>query len=153
MRQIDDVIYPNTGETRCNSTAIRQAARHMTRFYDATLARTGLRGTQYTTLLYLSRHGPMTIGRLAEAMVMDRTTVGHLVKPLERDGLLRIDPDPNDRRSRRISVTKNGMRRVRDGFAAWEKAQNVFEASFGAENAQRMRQMMAAVVATELPPG
>jgi DNA-binding MarR family transcriptional regulator len=153
MRQIDDFIYPNTGETRCNSTAIRQAARHMTRFYDAALARTGLRGTQYTTLLYLSRHGPMTIGRLAEAMVMDRTTVGHLVKPLERDGLLRIDPDPNDRRSRRISVTENGMGRVRDGFAAWEKAQNVFEASFGAENAQRMRQMMAAVVATELPLG
>jgi DNA-binding MarR family transcriptional regulator len=90
---------------------------------------------------------------LAEAMVMDRTTVGHLVKPLERDGLLRIDPDPNDRRSRRISVTENGMGRVRDGFAAWEKAQNVFEASFGAENAQRMRQMMAAVVATELPLG
>jgi hypothetical protein len=45
------------------------------------------------------------------------------------------------------------MGRVRDGFAAWEKAQNVFEASFGAENAQRMRQMMAAVVATELPLG
>ncbi len=151
MLQLDDVIYPQTGETRCNATAIRQAARHITRFYDAALAGTGLRGTQYTTLLFLSRQGPMTIGRLAEAMVMDRTTVGHLVKPLERDGLLHIAPDPNDRRSRQISVTDDGQQRVRDGFAAWEQAQRVFEAGFGTENAQRMRKMMAAIVATELP--
>ncbi|MEC3947969.1 MarR family winged helix-turn-helix transcriptional regulator [Sphingobium sp. HWE2-09] len=151
MPQFDDVTYPQTGETRCNSTAIRQAARHMTRFYDAALAGTGLRGTQYTTLLFLSRQGPMPVGRLAEAMVMDRTTVGHLVKPLERDGLLRIAPDPHDRRSRTVTVTEEGMRRVRDGYAAWEKAQGVFEANFGTENAQQMRKIMAAVVATQLP--
>ena len=151
MKSTEDVIYPQTGIARCNSTAIRQAARHLTRFYDTALAGTGLRGTQYTTLLYLSRQGPMTIGGLAEAMVMDRTTVGHLVKPLERDGLVRIDPDPADRRSRRISVTETGLARVRDGYAAWGKAQSVFEACFGVENAERMRETMAAVVATELP--
>lgn len=38
MRMTDEAIYPHTGETRCNSTAIRQAARHMTRFYDAAMA-------------------------------------------------------------------------------------------------------------------
>ncbi|MBB3349731.1 MarR family winged helix-turn-helix transcriptional regulator [Sphingomonas sp. BK069] len=123
----------------------------MTRFYDNALAGTGLRGTQYTTLLYLARHGPMSIGRLADAMVMDRTTAGHLVKPLERDGLLRISPDPDDRRSRIISVTEPGFSRVRDGYAAWEKAQAAFEASFGVENARQMRETMSAVIATELP--
>ncbi|MRH98871.1 MarR family winged helix-turn-helix transcriptional regulator [Agrobacterium tumefaciens] len=151
MREIEEITYPHVGETRCNATAIRQAARHMTRFYDAAMAAIGLRGTQYTTLLYLSRQGPMTIGSLADAMVMDRTTVGHLVKPLERDGLLRIDSDPEDRRSRLVSVTEEGMQRVRDGYAAWEKAQEVFEASFGAEKAEGMRRTMAAVVATRLP--
>ncbi|MEC3947693.1 MarR family winged helix-turn-helix transcriptional regulator [Sphingobium sp. HWE2-09] len=110
-----------------------------------------MRGTQYTTLLFLSRQGLMTIGQLAEAMVMDRTTVGHLVKPLERDGLLRITPDPNDRRSRQICVTTDGHKRLRDGFAAWEQAQRVFEAGFGTENAEQMRKTMAKVVATELP--
>ena len=147
-----EVIYPHTGETTCNSTAIRQAARHMTRFYDAAMAGVGLRGTQYTTLLYLSRQDPLTIGALAEAMVMDRTTVGHLVKPLERDGLVRIDPDPNDGRSRRISVTKAGMKLVREGYAAWQKAQSIFEAKFGSDNARAMRRTMAEVVGTELTP-
>ncbi len=153
MRHSDDVIYPQTDGTRCNSTAIRQAARHMTRFYDAAMADVGLRGTQYTTLLYLSRQGAMTIGALAEALVMDRTTVGHLVKPLERDGLVCIMPDPDDRRSRQVSLTDAGVQRVRDGFAAWEKAQTIFETRFGADNARQMRQTMAAVVATELTFG
>jgi len=150
MREMVEVIYPYTGGTTCNSTAIRQAARHMTRFYDAAMAGVGLRGTQYTTLLFLSRQESLTIGALAEAMVMDRTTVGHLVKPLERDGLVRIDPDPNDRRSRRISVTETGMDLVREGFAAWQNAQSVFEAKFGSENARAMRRIMSEVVETEL---
>ena len=34
----------------CNCLAIRQAARHVTQFYDQLLARSGLRTTQYSIL-------------------------------------------------------------------------------------------------------
>ena len=147
-----EVLYPYTGESVCNCTAIRQAARHMTRFYDACLAEVGLRGTQYTILLYLSRQGAITIGALADAMVMDRTTVGHAIKPLERDRLVSIDVDPADRRSRLIDLTEDGAQKVEDGHAAWTRAQHVFEARFGESAAQSMRKTMADVVATELGP-
>ncbi len=149
---MEEALYPWSGETVCNCTAVRQAARHMTRFYDTCLAEVGLRGTQYTILLYLSRQGPTTVGALAEAMVMDRTTVGHAIKPLERDDLMSIDVDPADRRSRLITLTEEGFKKVEEGYAAWTKAQRVFEARFGETAAANLRKTMAQVVGTELGP-
>src|SRR5690242_14052443 len=53
----------------CNCLALRQAARHVTQFYDQYLASTGLRTTQFSILAKLRRLGPMTINRLAAEMV------------------------------------------------------------------------------------
>ena len=145
-----DTLDPAGRETACNCTALRKAARHLTRFYDACLATVGLRGTQYAILLYLSRQGVVPVGALAEAMVMDRTTVGHAIKPLERDHLVSIDVDPADRRSRLISLTEDGVRKVDDGRQAWNRAQKVFEARFGEGAARDMRKTMADIAGLEL---
>jgi DNA-binding MarR family transcriptional regulator len=145
-----EAVYPDSRETVCNCTALRKAARHLTRFYDACLAEVGLRGTQYAILLYLSRQRAIPVGALADAMVMDRTTVGHTIKPLERDHLVSIDVDPSDRRSRLISLTEQGARRVEDGRRAWNKAQRIFETSFGEGAARDMRKTMADVAGLEL---
>src|SRR5260370_428682 len=80
----------------CNCFAVRAAARHVTQSYDQFLAPTGLRTTQFSILAKLKRKGPLTINALAEDMVMDRTTLGRTILPLERDGLmtaLGIPPD------------------------------------------------------------
>src|SRR5207253_1239800 len=74
----------------CNCLALRQAARHVTQFYDQCLAPTGLRTTQFSILAKLKRLGPMTINALARELVMDRTTLGRTMLPLQRDGLIRI---------------------------------------------------------------
>ena len=125
----------------------------MARFYDACLAETGLGGAQYVMLLYLSRRGAVSVNELAEAMVMDRTTVAHSVKPLERDGLVAVKINPSDRRERLITLTETGSKRVEDGFQLWQKAQKIFESKFGSEKALRMRQIMGDVVRTELLDG
>ena len=49
----------------CNCLAIRQAARHVTQFYDQLFAPVGLRATQFAILSRLRREGPMTINALA----------------------------------------------------------------------------------------
>jgi DNA-binding MarR family transcriptional regulator len=72
---------------QCNCLALRQAARHVTQFYDQYLASTGLRTTQFSILAKLHGLGPMTINALARELVMDRTTLGRTMLPLERDGL------------------------------------------------------------------
>jgi DNA-binding MarR family transcriptional regulator len=75
----------------CNCLAVRQAARHITQFYDQFLAASWLRTTQFSILAKLRRLGPMTINVLAADLVMDRTTLGRNILPLERDGLIAVE--------------------------------------------------------------
>jgi DNA-binding MarR family transcriptional regulator len=134
----------------CNCAAMRQAARHVTRYYDGCLAGIGLRITQYVILSRLGRGGAMTMAQLAATMAMDRSTLGHNLRPLERDGLVAIAPDAADRRARAVTLTEAGRRKVADAQDAWHRAQAGFEAKFGAERARALRAMMAEIVAVDL---
>lgn len=123
---------------RCNFVALRQAARKTTQLYDDALAPTGLRVTQYSILSELRRRPGTTISELAEAMVMDRATLGHNLRPLERDGLIRIDV-AQDRRARVIVLTDAGLARFQDAKPFWACAQRVFETELGSDFAERLR--------------
>ena len=112
---------PNPAE--CNLLAIRQAARHVTQFYDQHLVPTGLRATQFGILAKIERQGPITINALAADLVMDRTTLGRNIRPLERDGLIAIEPGASDRRSKEIRLTKKGEHRFRAALRGWREAQ------------------------------
>src|ERR1700676_4559507 len=96
------IADPRPRPDECNCLAIRQAARHVTQFYDQLLAPSGLRTTQYSILGRLQRRGPMPINALAAELVMDRTTLGRNILPLERDGLIEIGTAPSDRRRREV---------------------------------------------------
>lgn len=134
----------------CNCLAIRKAARHVSQFYDRHLAPTGLRTTQFSILARLQRRGPSTINALAAEMVMDRTTMGRNLGPLERDGLIAMRVDPRDRRGRLLTVTDAGAARIALGREHWAAAQREFAEVFGAERAEALRQMLATLVATDL---
>ncbi|KDM66079.1 MarR family winged helix-turn-helix transcriptional regulator [Acidiphilium sp. JA12-A1] len=134
----------------CNCTKLRRAARHVSRFYDVQLAASGLRVTQYAILGLLKHRGPKSMLELAALMTMDRATIGHNLRPLERDGLVKIEVGPNDRRVRMVSVTQAGLERVALGRPGWDRAQAEFEAEFGAHNTTAMREMMDRVVACDL---
>jgi DNA-binding MarR family transcriptional regulator len=97
----------------CTCLAVRQAARHISQFYDQRLAAAGLRTTQYSILGKLRRLGPMTINALADELVMDRTTLGRNILPLEREGLISVAPGRADRRSKELRLTEVGIERLR----------------------------------------
>ena len=136
----------------CMCLAVRQAARHVTASYDQFLAPAGLRTTQFSVLAKLKRQGPITINALAADMVMDRTTLGRNILPLERDGLIRIEPLPSDRRSKALHLTKAGEKRFEAARTGWVKAQARFESEFGAKRTAELRELLRAVVASELGP-
>ena len=138
---------------RDNCARIRRAARNVTRFYDACLAPVGITASQFTLLGYLKHQGPMRISPLAEILAMDRTTLGHNLRPLERDGLLEIVRSDEDRRARLVTITADGLDRIKKGRRFWDQAQRIFECAFGASKAAEMRGMMdaAADVQLELP--
>src|SRR6266566_9167196 len=109
--QWKDSTMPSAGRPtspECICLAVRQAARHVTQFYDQLLAPSGLRTTQFSLLGRLQRSGPMPINVLAAALVMDRTTLGRNILPLERDGLIEIGASPRDRCRREVRLTPAG---------------------------------------------
>ena len=140
------------GPENCNCLAVRQAARHITQFYDQLLAPSGVRTTQFSILAKLRRLGPMTINALAAEMVMDRTTLGRNILPLERDGLVAVEQGSRDRRSKELRLTQAGEARFRAGMKGWLEAQRQFEKAFGAERTADMRALLHAVAATDLGP-
>ena len=134
----------------CNCLALRQAARHVTQFYDQHLVPTGVRTTQFSILAKLKRSGPMTINALAEQMVMDRTTLGRNIQLLERAGLISIRQGRADRRSKEVHLTDAGEVTFRAAAKAWAEAQARFEGVFGGERATDLRELMRAVTTSEL---
>ena len=131
----------------CHCQALRQAARRVTALYDAAMAPFGLRISQYAILSRLQVGGPRGIQALAAELVMDRTTLGRNIRPLERDGLLAAIPDPADRRARLLTVTAAGAALIRRAAPAWQAAQAQYEAQYGAAQAVALRSALAAVVA------
>ena len=137
----------------CNCLALRQAARHLTQFYDRFLASTGLRTTQFSILAKLHRLGPMTINALARELVMDRTTLGRTMLPLEREGLIAIEDSAVDRRSKELRLTRKGGERLRAAFKPWREAQSQFARIFGEERADKLRSELRALASSELATG
>ena len=134
----------------CNCLALREASRHVSQFYDQFLAAAGLRTSQFSILAKLRRLGPMTINALAKELVMDRTTLGRNVLPLEREGLIAIVKGSADRRSKELRLTEAGLARLRLAGKGWSEAQARFEAAFGGKRAAELRDLLHAVSATEL---
>ena len=133
----------------CNCLAIRQAARHVTQFYDQLFAPVGLRATQFAILNRLRRDGPMTINALAGALVLDRTTLGRNILPLERDGLIEIVLSPADRRRRELRLSDAGADKLRRASERWRVAQTRFDSVFGSERAAALRGLLREVVASD----
>jgi DNA-binding MarR family transcriptional regulator len=123
----------------CNCFAVRSAARHVTQFYDQFLVPSGLRTTQFSILARLKRLGPLTINALAREMVMDRTTLGRNILPLERDGLIRVEATASDRRAKELHLTKAGEKRLQAARKGWAAAQARFETTFGPQRAAELR--------------
>jgi DNA-binding MarR family transcriptional regulator len=129
----------------CNCLALRQATRRVTQLYDEALAPTGLGLNQYSILARLKRAGPSTIQDLARLLVMDRSTLGHLLRPLEERGLIRLAPSRHDRRSRVMALTSAGKALVASGRPLWASAQRRFEKTVGGEVAQNLRTVLKRV--------
>jgi DNA-binding MarR family transcriptional regulator len=137
-------LPPNPNE--CNCLALRQAARHISQIYDRHLATEGLRGTQYSILAKLGRLGPLSINALAQALIMDRTTLGRAIRPLQRERLLTIAAG-EDGRTRSLRLTAAGEARLKAAASRWREAQKEFETAFGAGQAADLRATLRRLIA------
>ena len=80
---------------------------------------------------------------------MDRGALTHNLKPLQRDGLVKISVDPQDRRNRLIALTAHGRARLAESDALWARAQRGFEASFGVAKSASLRKALEYLVSDD----
>src|ERR1700676_4640913 len=138
-----------SSSTRCNCTALREAARYVTQLYDRHLTAAGLSSTQFSILTRLKELGPTMINALAQALVMDRTTVGRNILPLQRRRLIVVRRGESDARRKELHLTKAGLARLEAGFDGWATAQAQFEGTVGKERASQLRDLLRVVVGTD----
>jgi len=141
----------------CNCTAMRKASRRVSQMYDAALAPAGLRATQFAVLSEIDRRAddPPTMRELADAMVMDRSTLGQNLRPLERDRLLAWEPSDADRRRKLVVLTAKGRAKRMQARSLWRAAQERFESTIGAAESASLRTILLGIAANRelISPG
>ena len=130
----------------CNGLALRKAVRRVGQLYDAVLAPSGLRASQRSLLVHVGRGRAPTLTALAQALVLDRSALARNLKPLEREGLVEVFVDAEDRRVRRVRLTSSGKARLARSHRLWQQAQARFEAAYGPERSAALRLALAELV-------
>ena len=124
--------------SRCTCAVLRGAARRLSRRYDAALAPLGLSLNQYSILARLARLRTADLGTLAELLVMDRSTLGHLIRPLTAKVWIRTLGDPRDRRRTVLELTAEGQALLGAARPIVERLQAGLETALGQEDADRL---------------
>ena len=85
-----------------DTSRLRRAA------FDRHLKPLNVTRSQWWVLAYLSRKDGMTQSELAQELDLGKVAVGGLIDRLEKNGLVRRDPDPTDRRVNRLFLEPQG---------------------------------------------
>lgn len=138
----------------CHCNVLRKAARHVSHAYDVALQPSGLKTTQFSLLAAIERRqdNPPTMQELAEVMVMDRSTLGHNLRPLERDRLVELGTSASDRRSRLVCLTGKGRRKLQEAAGFWREMQQRFESAFGAKRTAHLREDLLVLATIQFSP-
>jgi DNA-binding MarR family transcriptional regulator len=132
--------------TGCLCHKARMAARAVTRAYDRALRSTGMRITQFTILVAASVAGGVALGRLAEILGLERTTLTRNLSVLEREGLIQmINPDG---RTRNVLITPAGNARLNAALPLWSRAQEKLRQKFGTQKWEMLQDDLAKLAAS-----
>jgi DNA-binding MarR family transcriptional regulator len=127
-----------SGTGYCGSFNLRKTARAVTRLYDMALQKSGMRSTQFAILVGIAKDQPVSIGVLANTLVMDSTTLTRSLRPLQKEGLVTLS-DRAAMRQRFLKITAKGTRALASILPAWRKAQEQFVATVGPEHWVELR--------------
>ena len=80
----------------CLCLHLQRAARAVARRFDAALRPLSLTNGQFSLLMSLNREEAPSMGSVSALLAMDRTTLTANLKPLERRGLVTVNPDTGE---------------------------------------------------------
>ena len=130
----------------CVCFNLRKSARAITQRYEEALTPTGLHATQFSLLVATRLMNTTTISQLAKALVMDRTTLTRNIKPLEKQGLLRVTLGKDDRREREVTLTGSGQTILEKALPLWKVVQKDVKKELGQDRFDRLLHDLSATV-------
>jgi DNA-binding MarR family transcriptional regulator len=141
MSKADSIPLSVTHDVRdtCLCLHTQRAARALARRFDEALAQVELTSGQFSLLVAINRPSPPTIGDVAGTLAMDRTTLTANLKPLQRRGLVKIEVDEADRRSRLLALTAAGRRLLIKAIPIWRRTHRELDGNFSKARLDSMR--------------
>ena len=123
------VSYQTTLQVKnaCLCLHVQRAARALARRFDDAFREFDLTNQQFSLLMSLNRPEPPPMGPVADLLAIDRTTLTAALKPLERRGLVKVLPHPQDGRSRVLKLTANGKHLLEKAMPVWESVHGELE--------------------------
>jgi DNA-binding MarR family transcriptional regulator len=137
-KPLDREIVVHVAQT-CLCLHTQRAARALARLFDMALRPFGLSNGQFSLLMALNRPEPPSIGTLAPFLAMDRTSLTAALKPLERRGLVRVEADMSDRRSRLIRITPEGVTLLEAALPTWRETHAALDTALGGDLPSQLR--------------
>ena len=131
----------------CLCLHTQRAARILARRFDDALRPLGLTNSQFSLLVSLNRPEPPGLSAVASILGADRTTVTAAIKPLQRRGIVEIQPDPNDRRGRWLILTPQGLALITAAYPIWEQTHQTIEAELTQSRPDQLRADLRAISA------
>jgi DNA-binding MarR family transcriptional regulator len=129
----------------CLCLHVQRAARALARRFDDALRPFELTNGQFSLLMSLNRPEPPSMRPVASLLSMDRTTLTAALKPLEQRGLVKISPDPADRRSRTLILTAKGRNLLAQALPVWQETHEEMEKLMPDGEVDRLRTSLRAI--------
>jgi DNA-binding MarR family transcriptional regulator len=129
----------------CLCLHVQRAARALARRFDDVLRPFGLTNGQFSLLMSLNRPEPPPMRPVAALLAMDRTTLTAALKPLERRGLVKVSPDPSDRRSRILKLTAKGEKLLARALPVWQRTHHEVESLIPDGDPEAVRKSLRAL--------
>ncbi|MGR9088266.1 MAG: MarR family winged helix-turn-helix transcriptional regulator [Gammaproteobacteria bacterium] len=107
---------------------------------------TGIRGTQYSLLVAIKLHGPVLVTKLAEEVLMDRTTLTRNLEILGKQGLIKVSSG-DDRRTRMVALSNQGLAVLSKAYPLWEQAQAKIREQMSPEHLTELLEGLSALIA------
>jgi DNA-binding MarR family transcriptional regulator len=112
-------------EFDCVAQNLRRAARLVTRRYEEALRPVDLTASQFTILQALRGGRKIPQGMLADILGFEQTTMTRLAALMLKRALITSEPDPDDKRGRLLSISKEGTALYERAAPLWQKAQDI----------------------------
>jgi DNA-binding MarR family transcriptional regulator len=135
--------------------AFLTAHAHVTRRIGRDLAEAGLPDLGWYDLLWALRRQPerrLRVNELAREVVLSPTAMSRFVDRVEKEGYIRREPDPTDRRALQITITDAGIDLLKNMWPIYEAGiEEHFAAQLGRSPAA-VRQMFVRMVDSATRP-